>query len=98
MVFTYAFGLNEPIGDHRFAPEIFRNQNPEFISALTEERSIENQSDIPWLFMNNRGCIGMNLPLNPDSGSLIFSREFLKSAAVVEVLFEQYFTKSFRVP
>ena len=87
-VFMYAFGLNEPIGNHRLAPGIFRNQDSEFISAFAEERGIENQGDIPWFFINNRGLIGMNFPLNPDSGSLIFSREFLESAAVVEILFE----------
>ena len=93
-VFKCALSLNKTIGDHRLAPGIFRNQDPEFISALPEERGIENQGNTSRISTGNQRFIGMNFPLNPGSGSLIFSREFLESAAVVEVLLEKYSAKS----
>ena len=87
-IFPNAFCLNEPIGDHRFAPGILRDQDSEFVSVSSEESGIKNQRDTPRLSAYKNGFVGMNFPLDTGSGSLIFSGEFLEGGTVVEVLLE----------
>ena len=94
-VLLLGFSLNEPIPQNPLGVCVFGYKDSELLRPFPEEGGVDDDSCTRNRWFTMFRFVGVDLSLNPRSGASIFFGKFLEGGAVVEILFEECFAKSF---
>jgi len=92
------FITNKPVGDNRFASDIFGNQYAKPFSPFPKVGGIDDKNDITGGRRNKFRLIGMDSFLNPLPGMAIGFGQIIQGSSMEKILFEKRTLQSLGTP